>query len=326
VNQQIQAALAPPAAPDGFKRMLISGAPQVDDYLQPGGWRQFASATANMCSQPKSDMYRHFRQQLHPSTGLALLQNTHYTGILTIKPDGDLKLSRDFTLTRLGKIQVLTRSGGVVAREFVDWLATPAYDEAIASAAAMRAATITRKARVREHNTAFANTVAAATHANHPKRAAQRSSQDFQHALRHEDDKTAYGRSTKKEIIAANNGNPDLPEDHAFYNGKTANSLGTPEYLAKMCALEAEANAMRVQFGISFNEAKMTLIKQKGDTMLPRDLNGDVLSATQTRKRNFNQTFSATGIDSTMEPARARLVLAAPAPVQVPALALALAP
>ena len=151
------------------------------------------------------------------------------------------------------------------------------------------------------------------------KRAAQRSSQDFQFALRHPDDKAAFGRSTKKEIVAANNGDPDLPGDRAFYNNKTANSLGTPEYSAKMAVLEAEATAMAARYGIPFNTAKNKVIENKMDSMLPKDLNGDIVDATETRKRNFNQTFAATGVDSTMEPAAARARLALPAPA--PALA-----
>lgn len=311
-RNQVTTAIAPADAPAGFKNMLEKCDSTLENYLNAGTLKGFASATAKMCKQKYNDVLKHMRGQLHPGAGLTLQQDTHYEGRLTVKSDGTLQLSQDFKLTRLGKIQVLARSVGTVAREFVDWLAADNLATAVGHFSAFRQGQIQRKVNRGQHKLHFKDTVAAATHAKHPKRAAQRSSQDFQAALRHPEDKAAFGRSTKKEIIAANNGDPDSKEDHDFYKNKTANSLGTAEYNAKLAVLEAQATAMATHFNIPFNEAKMKVIDNMGHSLLPKDLEGVHLDAATTRKRNFNQAFASTGIDSTMAPAQARARVQAP--------------
>lgn len=313
-RQQMVSAIVPANAPPGLKTMLAKGDSDVASYLAHGPLQAFAKTTAKICTQPYSDMLAHFRGRVDPRSGLHLLPVQHYTGTLQVTRNGKLKISKDFALTMHGKIQVLTRSEGVVAREFVDWLSNGGLTAALNQTASFRAAMVTRQINRSQHNQAFAGTVAAATHAAYPARAAQRSSQDFQMALRHDADKAAFGRSTRKEIIAANNGDPDNPQDHAFLGKKTANSFGSPEYIAKITVQEQMATAMATQFGIPFNEAKRHVIKSLGDSLLPKDLHGNTLDATTTRKRNFNMTFATTGVDSTMEPARRRQALAPPTP------------
>jgi len=315
-KKQIAAAIDIPGAPPAFLGMLIGDA--ADQFLQDGTVSAFSKDLAKMTNQERSAMKAHVRCQIHPAAGLHLVSGTHFRGTRTVKPDETLQLSRDFVLTRLGKIQILARSQGLVARDFVDWLSQPELvRNAVTQATNLRNAMNTRNENRTIHNTTFQRVVDVATHAVSPARAAMRASQDFHAALRHPEDKVTFGRNTKKEIVAANNGNPNLQCDLDYYKKSTCNSLATPECLAKMAVFEAEAVAMAVTERVPFNVAKMAVIRNMGNSMLPKGMDGNILTAEVTRKRNWNPTF-ATGTDSMMEPARRRLAIGnGPAPLTV---------
>lgn len=314
---QIATAIDIPGAPPAFSVMLMRGA--ADQFLQDGPVQAFVTSLAKMSNQERNLMKAHVRGRIHPAANLYLVPGTHFRGTRTVKPDGTLQLSRDFVLTRLGKIQILARSEGLFARDFVDWLSQPeAVDHAVTQATNLRNAMNTRNANRTIHNTTYRRVVDVATHAVSPAQAAMRASQDFQAALRHPEDKVTFGRNTKKEIVAANNGNPNLQSDLDYYKKSTCNSLATPECLAKMAVFEAEAAAMAVAERVPFNVAKMAVIRNKGNSMLPKGMDGNILPAEETRKRHWNHTFAAAGTDSMMEPARRRLAIGnGPAPLDV---------